>query len=67
MVDCASYEVKLKLKFPLFVTVFVFSGGDEFEDAEMMGGGDDEDGGWDVGDDDLELPADLVSAHQNYV
>ncbi|XP_033632852.1 coatomer subunit alpha-like [Asterias rubens] len=40
----------------------VLDGGDEFEDAEMMGGGDDEDGGWDVGDDDLELPADLEIA-----
>ncbi|XP_038045670.1 coatomer subunit alpha-like [Patiria miniata] len=37
----------------------VLDGGDEFGDEVAIGGGDDEDGGWDVGDDDLELPADL--------
>ena len=29
-------------------------------DDEALVGGDEEGGGWDVGDDDLELPADLV-------
>ena len=33
--------------------------GDGF-DEEPVAGGDEEGGGWDVGDDDLELPADLV-------
>ena len=35
-------------------------------DDEALVGGDEEGGGWDVGDDDLELPADLVG-HTHYI
>ena len=39
----------------------MFSEGGFGEEEGIEGVGDEEEGGWDVGDDDLELPADLVS------
>ncbi|CAH1774502.1 unnamed protein product [Owenia fusiformis] len=35
------------------------AGGEGLDDEDLVVGGDEEGGGWDVGDDDLELPADL--------
>lgn len=42
------------------VTFFLEGGFDDGIDGDILGG-DEEGGGWDVGDEDLVLPADLVS------
>lgn len=45
----------------------MFSEGGFGDDDGIEGVGDEEEGGgWDVGDDDLELPADLVSTQRLY-
>ena len=41
-------------------TFFLEGGFDDGADGDILGG-DEEGGGWDVGDEDLVLPADLVS------
>lgn len=39
--------------------------GDDGLDGDILGG-DEEGGGWDVGDEDLVLPPDLVSHFKNF-
>lgn len=55
----AGYRIPKHLVILLF-TVYGIGGKDEFVDDEDAAVEDGEGGGWDIGDEDLELPPDLV-------
>lgn len=64
---CTSFVFHLQTQYPMLFLHYIFSRtdgaliGGEGEVGVMEGEGEEE-GGWDVGDDDLDLPPDLVGA-----
>lgn len=63
IVECASYDLPSLLNVNTFISI-EGGFGEEGTDGDILGG--DEEGGWDVGDEDLVLPPDLVSLYQSF-